>query len=109
MQFRAAIAAARGGDSSAVPEVSFKDENGVPFGMVHCDGCQRNFNPDSGARHMLVCKDIKAKPKMLVRGSGQSASSVASRTTNSAVSNNNNNSSSNRRPPSSGGKGGMVF
>jgi hypothetical protein len=74
MQFRAAIAAARG-DTSAVPAAQLKDENGVPFGMVHCDGCNRNFNPDSGARHMLVCKDIKSKPKMLVRGGGTRSSS----------------------------------
>lgn len=78
-QFRAAIAAARGNGTSAVSSDDFKDANGVPFGMVHCDGCNRNFNPDSGARHMLVCKDIKAKPKMLVKGGGKGASSSTRR------------------------------
>lgn len=73
-QFRAAMRAARGvGGGAAEEEVPTRDVNGVPFGMVHCDGCGRNFNPESGARHMLVCKDIKAKPKMLVRGGGRSA------------------------------------
>lgn len=67
--------AARGAGTSGVEEeqIPTVDENGVPFGMVHCDGCGRNFNPEAGARHKLVCKNIKAKPKMLVRGGGRSA------------------------------------
>lgn len=73
MQFRAAISAARAVSNGEEPAPTpvFKDENGVPFGMVHCDGCGRNFNPESGARHMAVCRDIKGKPKMLLKGSAQ--------------------------------------
>lgn len=72
-QFRAAMRAARGVGTIEEESIPTVDENGVPFGMVHCDGCGRNFNPESGARHMKVCKDIKAKPKMLMRGGGKSS------------------------------------
>lgn len=73
-QLRAAISNAKGSKAGqGVTTEPDRDENGVPFGMVHCDGCGRNFNPESGARHMRVCKDIKAKPKMLVRGGGKTA------------------------------------
>lgn len=84
-QFRAVISAARGktdpssSASNAALEDSFKDENGVPFGMVHCNGCNRNFNPEPGARHIAICKDIKAKPKMLVRGGGKNGSNGGKR------------------------------
>lgn len=78
MQFRAAISAARAMSNGETPAPTsvLKDENGVPFGMVHCDGCGRNFNPESGARHIAVCKDIKSKPKVLLKGSGQRRASA---------------------------------
>ena len=75
-QFRAVISAARGGDNSSSNTAAadamnnFKDENGVPFGMVHCGNCGRNFSAESGERHIPKCRDIKAKPKALMRGGG---------------------------------------
>jgi hypothetical protein len=83
MQFRAAISAARAVSNGETPAPTpvLRDENGVPFGMVHCDGCGRNFNPESGARHIAVCKDIKGKPKVLLKGSGQRRSLAPSAAT----------------------------
>lgn len=36
---------------------------------VQCPHCQRRYNQTAAERHIPKCKDIKAKPKMLKKGS----------------------------------------
>ena len=38
--------------------------------LVPCPNCGRTFNEKAAARHIPRCKNIKAKPKMLMRGGG---------------------------------------
>eukprot|EP00744_Colponema_vietnamica_P009551 GILI01013569.1.p1 GENE.GILI01013569.1~~GILI01013569.1.p1 ORF type:complete len:364 (-),score=84.11 GILI01013569.1:205-1296(-) len=72
--FRANIRAARefnqavaeGKDvSNFAPPPSIETED-----MITCPTCGRRFNEAAGQRHIPKCKDIKAKPKALIKGSG---------------------------------------
>ena len=38
--------------------------------MVTCPHCKRRFNKISGERHIPICKNTKARPSALKRGSG---------------------------------------
>jgi hypothetical protein len=69
----AARNAAKGGGQSEVVSAPPKDPNAVPFGMVKCPYCSRNFSEESGSRHIPACKNTKAKPTMLKKGTGGSA------------------------------------
>ena len=73
--------AARGGKNAdgtkAAPmAIAPRDPNEVPPGMVKCPHCTRNFSEESGARHIPVCKNTKAKPNMLKKGSGSGLGSA---------------------------------
>jgi len=38
--------------------------------LILCDNCGRRFNEKAAERHIPQCKNIRAKPKALMRGSG---------------------------------------
>ena len=40
------------------------------FIRTPCPNCGRKFNSKAAERHIPLCKNIKAKPKVLIRGSG---------------------------------------
>ncbi len=45
--------------------------------LVPCPHCGRSFNETAAARHIPRCRDIKAKPKRLMKGSGRNSASTA--------------------------------
>lgn len=45
-------------------------EEKVDDGLVECPHCKRRFNEMSAQRHIPHCKNTKAKPSTLKRGSG---------------------------------------
>jgi hypothetical protein len=51
------------------PKVSAPDES-----LMQCPNCLRRFNHRAGERHIPQCKNIKAQPKSLKRGTGVQAS-----------------------------------
>jgi len=63
-------AEAEGRDISSIPPApsSVADNDLVP-----CPHCGRTFNEKAAERHIPRCKDTKAKPTRLVRGSGNNA------------------------------------
>jgi hypothetical protein len=69
------MAAARGDVSPGTAQSSgrggdVRETREVDDGMVQCPHCLRRFNETSGARHIPVCKNTRAKPTTLKRGSG---------------------------------------
>ena len=46
------------------------ESTGPDPSLVPCPNCGRSFNEKAAARHIPKCKNIKAKPKRLMRGSG---------------------------------------
>lgn len=71
--FRAAMKAARqysdavktGAPLPPPPVASAPDPS-----LILCENCGRRFNEKAAERHIPQCKNIKAKPKVLLRGSG---------------------------------------
>lgn len=71
--FRAAMKAARqysdavktGAPLPPPPVASAPDPS-----LILCENCGRRFNEKAAERHIPQCKNIKAKPKTLLRGSG---------------------------------------
>ena len=71
-QFRQAMKAARGvakAISEGGPMPEFKPSAPDPS-MMQCPTCGRSFSQKAGERHIPQCKDIKAKPSRLSKGSG---------------------------------------
>ena len=95
-QLRQAMAAARGqpppsnsadpfaatGSSGAVGRMGngHSGVDDVDDGMVKCPHCARTFNETSGARHIAVCKNTRAKPTTLKRGSGNAGGGMGVKT-----------------------------
>ena len=76
-QLRNAINSARSAMSGKSGDLDVSvvlDKDTIPYGMVKCPHCERNFSKDAGERHISRCQDIKAKPKVLKRGEGLKAS-----------------------------------
>lgn len=70
--FRQAMRAAREVSQAIAgggPMPEFKPSAPDPS-MLECPTCGRRFNQKAGERHIPQCKDIKAKPSRLTRGSG---------------------------------------
>lgn len=44
--------------------------SGPPAHYVQCPTCGRSFSEKAGERHIPKCKDIRAKPSFLAKGSG---------------------------------------
>jgi rubrerythrin len=56
------------------PSVASPDQHA---GFIRCPTCGRTFNEKAAERHIPKCASIKNKPKMLMRGSGRSATTAA--------------------------------
>jgi hypothetical protein len=79
-QFRMAMKAARqftsGSDDADVaaggaPAVPYVDPS-----FIQCPNCERRFNEKAAERHIPLCKNIRAKPSVLKKGTGSSTSST---------------------------------
>lgn len=77
--FRAAMKSARDvtvaiatGAPLPPPPISAPDPS-----LVQCPHCERRFNETAAERHIPQCRNIRAKPSMLVRGGGTNASKNA--------------------------------
>ena len=46
------------------------ESSGPDPSLIPCPNCGRSFNEKAAARHIPKCKNIKAKPKRLMRGTG---------------------------------------
>mmetsp|Transcript_5227 Transcript_5227/g.7992 ORF Transcript_5227/g.7992 Transcript_5227/m.7992 type:complete len:580 (+) Transcript_5227:427-2166(+) len=81
MQLRRAMMSERQGGvptntfSSTLSTTASSGDNVDTFnnGMVPCPHCKRTFNEKAAERHIPKCNDIKAKPKLLLRGTGKGA------------------------------------
>jgi len=70
---RVANAEAQGKDLSSLPPAP---TNAMDSDLVPCPHCNRTFSEKAAERHIPHCKDMKAKPKRLMRGSGRNAVSI---------------------------------
>lgn len=81
-QFREAMRAARqyeaekrtGKVISRAPTATYEDPS-----FKACPHCGRTFNPTAHERHIKHCKNIRAKPRRLLKGGGRSAGSREAR------------------------------
>jgi hypothetical protein len=91
-QFRMAMQAARqfasgsddadvlvGGAPASVPYVDPS--------FIQCPNCERRFNGKAAERHIPLCKNIRAKPSVLKKGSGSSTSSTKLSSTSTTTTN----------------------
>ncbi|CAM9480899.1 unnamed protein product [Scytosiphon promiscuus] len=81
-QARVVTEAQRGGKSLAdlpPPKPSAPDPSLIP-----CPHCGRRFNELAGERHIQHCKNIKAKPSVLKKGSGSLLGHAARKTSSGA-------------------------
>eukprot|EP00935_MAST-01C_sp_MAST-1C-sp1_P002261 g2261.t1 len=53
------------------PEEEEEEEEERDDGLVPCPNCGRTFNATAAERHIPKCKNIRAKPRALMRGSGR--------------------------------------
>ena len=84
LQFRAAMKAAQEGGGG--PEEEAIHQAAID-NLIPCPHCNRRFNETAAERHIPKCKDIRAKPTALMRGSSNGIGSVAVSTKSGVISN----------------------
>jgi len=72
-EMRDAIGRSRNLKGTLTSTASSTTDSEASSGLIECPNCLRTFNAKAAERHIPVCESIRAKPKLLLRGSGKGA------------------------------------